>query len=124
MPISIVPSEAAHTSETTHAAAFANAPYMNNHGTFDYEVIVESYDKDALEAVVTVRRIGSAAIQALTVTVMQGTYVRQKPDASSPTVGYIEQEAQLEYSDFINGWYNVILSDGTEGYVYTSRIVN
>ena len=107
----------------SHAAAFANAPYMNNYGTFDYEIIVDAYDKEAMEAVVTVRRISDAAILARTVTVMQGTYIRQKPDASSPAVGYIERETQLEYSDSVNGWYKVILLDGTEGYVYTSRTI-
>ena len=41
----------------SHATAFANAPYMNNYGTFDYEIIIDSYDSAAMEAQVTVRRI-------------------------------------------------------------------
>ncbi len=43
-------------SMATHGAAFANAPYMNNHAAFDYEIIVEDYDALKKEAIVTVRR--------------------------------------------------------------------
>lgn len=43
-------------SMATHGEAFANAPYMNNHAAFDYEIIVEAYDSLKMEAVVTVKK--------------------------------------------------------------------
>lgn len=39
------------------AASFAEAPRMNNGGTLDYAVKVESYDPDTSEAIVTVFRV-------------------------------------------------------------------
>ena len=41
----------------TAADAFANAPYMNNGGTFDYSVRVDHYDPSTHEAVVTITKI-------------------------------------------------------------------
>ncbi len=105
----------------SHASAFANAPYMNNFGTFDYEIIVDSYDAENDTATVTVKRV-KTPVPARKVTVMQGTYVRQLPDASSAAVGYIECETELEYVSTENGWYLVKLADGSSGYVYKSRI--
>ncbi|MBR5751767.1 MAG: SH3 domain-containing protein [Clostridia bacterium] len=109
----------------THASAFANAPYMNNYGTFDYRITVNAYDPETMEAIVTVKRISGTPAQSTagsTVTVAGGTYVRQSPDASSPQAGYLAQDTQLEYTDIENGWYRVILPDGSTGYVYQSRI--
>lgn len=40
------------------AGAFPHAPYMNNGGTMDYTVMVELYDPEAMEAVITIRRAG------------------------------------------------------------------
>ena len=37
--------------------SFANAPYMNNGGTIDYSVIVEYYDANSHEAIITIKRI-------------------------------------------------------------------
>ena len=112
----------------SHASAFANAPYMNNYGTFDYQITVDAYDEDKMEAIVTVKRISGtpaakgASATARTATVMQGTYVRQKPDSASAAVGYVDKETVLTYSGIENGWYCVTLPDGTEGYVYKSRV--
>lgn len=112
----------------SHAAAFANAPYMNNFGTFDYEITVTSYNPDTMEALVTVKRINGTPAAAGTLattrkcTVMQGTYVRQSPSASSAAVGYIEYETELEYISVENGWYLVKLNDGSSGYIYQSRV--
>ena len=41
----------------TCADAFPDAPYMNNGGTLDYEVRVESYDEETHEAVITITKI-------------------------------------------------------------------
>ena len=41
----------------TASRAFANAPYMNNGGTFDYSVRVDHYDPETHEAVVTITKI-------------------------------------------------------------------
>ena len=41
----------------TAAGAFADAPYMNNGGTFDYSVRVDHYDPETHEAVITITKI-------------------------------------------------------------------
>lgn len=107
----------------SHSSAFANAPYMNNHGTLDYAVTVESYDPQTMEAIVTVERITDELPPQL-ITVLSGTNVRQTADTSGAIVGMIEAETELEYLDLENGWYRVRLDNGTIGYVYQSRVVS
>lgn len=50
-----------------------------------------------------------------------GTIVRAKNDSSSGQVGYIDVETVLGFSEIVGGWYYVVLSDGTRGYIYSSR---
>ena len=107
----------------SHSSAFANAPYMNNHGTLDYAVTVESYNPQTMEAIVTVERIADE-LPTQRITVLSGTNVRQTADSSGAIVGVIEAETELEYLDLENGWYRVQLDNGTIGYVYQSRVVS
>ena len=107
----------------SHGSAFANAPYMNNHGTLDYAVTVDYYDPTAMEAIVTVKRITEGRPAQL-ITVLAGTNVRQTADSSAVIVGMIEAETELEYLGQKNGWYWVRLDNGTTGYVYQSRVVS
>ena len=45
------------TTDSVFFDAFANGDMANNGGTFDYSVTVDSYDKDAHEAVITIKNI-------------------------------------------------------------------
>lgn len=108
----------------SHASAFANAPYMNNHGTFDYEITVVSYNSKKAEAVVTVRRISAPAPVPIGSAVFKaGTTVRRAPDNSSVVVTKLKRQTTLDYTDIENGWYHVILEDGSDGYIHHSMIV-
>ena len=55
-------------------------------------------------------------------TVLPGTIVRQAPNGSSAQVGYVAEQSDLPFTGEENGWYRVILQDGTAGYVYRSRV--
>ncbi|MBQ9409804.1 MAG: DUF4352 domain-containing protein [Clostridia bacterium] len=53
--------------------------------------------------------------------IQPGTNVRKEPSSSSAVAGFVEYGGNFNYYEVTQGWYKIMLNDGSFGYVYQSR---